>query len=253
MKIWKQRKVYINYFLWWFGLRDILPNVIVNKKLVCENDSALVNIINNPKISFSDKCYRRDGCWVRSELVEMLGKASLSLPDGYKLHIFGGWRSLAVQWSNWLENLENKKNENPGLSLEQVKNISRKTSASPENGYGPHQTGGAIDLTIIDTNGKELDMGTPFSEHSKRCVTKYKNISDVAKRNRKILLTAMENAGFFNYPGEWWHYSFGDRAWAAYKGKPCANFGKAKCPDYKLKPKEVNLLNINNIKIAPGE
>ena len=26
----------------------------------------------------------------------------------------------------------------------------------------------------------------------------------------------MKNAGFANYPLEWWHFSYGDRLWAAY-------------------------------------
>lgn len=39
------------------------------------------------------------------------------------------------------------------------------------------------------------------------------------KDNRKVLCKAMQRAGFVNYPLEWWHFSYGDKMWAAYSGK----------------------------------
>ena len=35
-----------------------------------------------------------------------------------------------------------------------------------------------------------------------------------ARDNRKILVKTMESEGFSNYPSEWWHYDYGNRAWA---------------------------------------
>ena len=253
MKIWKQRKVYINYVLWRLGRRDILPNVIINQTKIREIGSPLINIINNKKFSFSERATVRGGVWVRAELVPMLERAADNLPAGYKLHFFGGWRSMVVQWTAWLRNLENKRKEFPHLPEEAVKTISRQTSASPENGFGPHQTGGAIDLTIVDKNGIELDMGTPFSDHSKRCVTKYNGVSDAAKANRRMLLRAMESADFLNYPGEWWHYSYGDRAWAAYCRKRHAIYGKVSCKDYQIKDAEQAIIKKNGVTLVAGE
>ncbi|MFA7216639.1 MAG: M15 family metallopeptidase [Candidatus Paceibacterota bacterium] len=43
--------------------------------------------------------------------------------------------------------------------------------------------------------------------------------------NRKVLLDVMKKNGFVNYPGEWWHYSFGDRMWAAYLRKKVCHYG----------------------------
>ncbi|MCP3673877.1 MAG: M15 family metallopeptidase, partial [Gammaproteobacteria bacterium] len=51
------------------------------------------------------------------------------------------------------------------------------------------------------------------------------DISDQARTNRKILFHCMEEAGFVNYPFEWWHWSFGDKYWAAVKGAPHAIYG----------------------------
>ena len=45
------------------------------------------------------------------------------------------------------------------------------------------------------------------------------------RRNMKVLYDAMTKAGFANYPLEWWHYSYGDRMWAAYSGKEECFYG----------------------------
>ena len=34
------------------------------------------------------------------------------------------------------------------------------------------------------------------------------------------------NAGFVNYPAEWWHFSYGDKLWAAYSNKKSAMYGE---------------------------
>jgi D-alanyl-D-alanine dipeptidase len=44
-------------------------------------------------------------------------------------------------------------------------------------------------------------------------------ITDEQKANRKILRDAMEKEDFVWYPGEWWHYCFGDRMWAVYSNQ----------------------------------
>jgi D-alanyl-D-alanine dipeptidase len=50
--------------------------------------------------------------------------------------------------------------------------------------------------------------------------------SDIEKANRAILRKAMLNTGFYFYPGEWWHYSYGDQSWAVYIGKTPAIYGE---------------------------
>lgn len=48
-------------------------------------------------------------------------------------------------------------------------------------------------------------------------------------KNRLILLRAMQRAGFVNYPTEWWHFSYGDKMWAAYCNKKTAVYDVVKC------------------------
>lgn len=70
-----------------------------------------------------------------------------------------------------------------------------------------HNQGVAIDLTVVDLRtGAELDMGTPFDEFSARAHTA--NAAGLQATNRAVLGDAMRRAGFVNFVGEWWHFSF---------------------------------------------
>ena len=75
----------------------------------------------------------------------------------------------------------------------------------------PHSTGGAVDLTLVGEDEKEIDMGTRLNadpeESNNACFTLAANISDSARTNRQLLINTMSKSGFVNYPTEWWHWS----------------------------------------------
>ena len=83
----------------------------------------------------------------------------------------------------------------------------------------PHSTGAAVDVTIVNSLGEELDMGGKIDELHERSHPDY-YISDQDGDNqqyhfnRQLLNRAMTNAGFCRHPQEWWHFSFGDQMWA---------------------------------------
>jgi D-alanyl-D-alanine dipeptidase len=85
-----------------------------------------------------------------------------------------------------------------------------------------HNCGGAIDVTLASADGKALDMGTlhPSEEDNAEAIPKFpmfsKEITEAQVRNRALLRETMVAAGFVWYPGEWWHYCWGDRMWAVY-------------------------------------
>jgi hypothetical protein len=56
-------------------------------------------------------------------------------------------------------------------------------------------------------------------------------ISSAAKHNRKIMSNALTKAGFVNYLGEYWHWSYGDRYWAYFTKKDKAIYGSIKDTD----------------------
>lgn len=83
----------------------------------------------------------------------------------------------------------------------------------------PHSTGSAVDLTIVDENGRDLDMGGKIDELSARSHPDYyANASDSKSQqyhhHRQLLDRVMSEAGFCRHPEEWWHFSLGDRLWA---------------------------------------
>jgi D-alanyl-D-alanine dipeptidase len=82
-----------------------------------------------------------------------------------------------------------------------------------------HSFGMAVDVTLVDSAGIELDMGTGFDDLSDLSHPKYEQrhlaqglLSQNHIRNRQILREAMLSAGFSGISTEWWHFDFGDRA-----------------------------------------
>ncbi len=92
----------------------------------------------------------------------------------------------------------------------------------------PHSTGAAIDLTVANYYGQELDMGSPIDEISERSYPDYfrHSVTNLqAHHHRNLLKTVMINQGFVQHPHEWWHFSLGDQLWAWQTGAPQAKYG----------------------------
>jgi len=78
--------------------------------------------------------------------------------------------------------------------------------SNPEGGVIPHCRGVAIDLTLCNLDGNELEMGTDFDEFSSLAFHGCREISIEAQKNRLTLAGIMALAGFDFYQNEWWHY-----------------------------------------------
>jgi D-alanyl-D-alanine dipeptidase len=76
-----------------------------------------------------------------------------------------------------------------------------------------HNYGVAVDVTIVDGNGKEIDMGfTPFYKSDLSIYWGYAklklvDLSDTQKHNRELLAKVMTRAGFAPLSYEWWHFN----------------------------------------------
>ena len=171
-------------------------------------------------------------CLVREEVYNMLLKAAEALPAGYKFRMLDAWRPFDLQHEIYEIYSRNiiKEFRLEDCSEEERNRVIRKYVSDPvkDRECPPvHTTGGAVDLTIIDADGNELDMGTGFDEFTDRTHTAYfekidndTGNNDLVKENRRLLYHVMTSAGFTNLPSEWWHYDYGDRFWAYYKEKP---------------------------------
>ena len=82
--------------------------------------------------------------------------------------------------------------------------------ANPYSSTGSyHNRGGAVDITLVDIQGNELDMGTPFDHFGKESHFDNKNLPEKVIANRILLREGMEMAGFNGIRTEWWHFSTG--------------------------------------------
>ncbi len=79
--------------------------------------------------------------------------------------------------------------------------------ANPKSGSN-HNKGLSIDITIVDNNGKELNMGTGFDNFTDSAHHSFVSLPNVVLTNRKLLKETMEANGFKPLETEWWHYTF---------------------------------------------
>jgi len=160
-----------------------------------------------------------DAYYVRESIAKMINKAESYLPKDIKFLLRCGYRTPGVQARQYKKDYEDLRQENPNWSKAKLDIEIEKRTDPPE--VGPHCTGGAIDISIVNRNGEKIDMGTNMGVFNYKTYTDSDTISYESKANRQILIYAMTRAGFLNFPGEWWHWSCGDREWAyANKQKP---------------------------------
>ena len=81
--------------------------------------------------------------------------------------------------------------------------------ADPKTG-SRHNRGGAVDVTLVDARGKELEMPTGFDDFSPRAGHGESKLPAKVIANRGLLAETMEKAGFKRLESEWWHYEDGD-------------------------------------------
>lgn len=86
--------------------------------------------------------------------------------------------------------------------------------ADPKKG-SRHNRGMAVDLTLVDKEGKELSMPTEYDDFTEKAHRDYMNISEEQIKNRKILEDVMTKYGFIGLTTEWWHFDY--RGWEDYE------------------------------------
>ncbi len=122
---------------------------------------------------------------------------------GHELLVLDALRPHRVQQTlwQWLE----------GTQLQQY-------LADPAKG-SIHSFGMAVDVTLLDCHGSELDMGTGFDDLTVLSHPQYEAkhladglLSEEQTSNRQLLRQAMLHSGFSGIRTEWWHFDFGDRS-----------------------------------------
>lgn len=136
-------------------------------------------------------------CYMRPEAAEQLRLIRDELKEkyGYGIRIFDCYRPGPYQQRLW-------------------DIVPDPNYVTPPNKGSMHSRGLAIDLTLTDKSGRDLDMGTPFDFFGKEAHHGYAAHTDTVKRHRWILRSTMEKYGFGSIRTEWWHYSFKNKSYA---------------------------------------
>ena len=165
--------------------------------------------------------------YLRRSAAEMLLSASKKLPEGYHFLVFDAWRPFSVQQSLFDEYHDLLKSDpkNAALDRDALIELTKKYVSFPQRGQRlsyVHSSGGAVDLTLLDPLGRQVDTGCAFDDFSSLARTDAFERQDADPRirdHRRLLYSVMTEAGFTNYPEEWWHYDYGDLFWARATGK----------------------------------
>lgn len=136
-----------------------------------------------------EKMYDCGRCFLRKETGQKILEIHKELQEqGYGLKMFDCYRPRPIQWKLW------EKVPDP------------RYVADPKKG-SMHNRGAAVDLTIVDSKGNELDMGTPYDFFGPRAHTTYTDLPDSILDNRRMLSETMIKYGFQGIRTEWWHFS----------------------------------------------
>lgn len=166
---------------------------------------------------------------VRKAVKQKLIKVSQSVNQinkNWKLLVSYGYRSPKIQTKYFIKNLidilQKQKNIPSPVNLYEVTH--RQVAVPRVSG---HPTGGAVDVSLINTNGNLINCGSKI--YDLKDIKRYtfmtlKNKS--AKKARFILRDVMMQENFAPFDGEWWHFSYGDKEWAAYYKKQTALYNQ---------------------------
>lgn len=172
--------------------------LLINQEI---SDTTFVNLkeyskdfVYDMKYATSDnflkaKVYDCGECFLRFKTIKALIEANNSfIKLGFKIKLYDCYRPLDVQKKMW----------------EIVPNPTY--VANPAKG-SIHNKGGAVDISLVDLFGNELDMGTKFDFFGEEASHNYLKFPDKILENRKLLKSVMIKTKFNSFDSEWWHYN----------------------------------------------
>jgi D-alanyl-D-alanine dipeptidase len=201
-----------------------------NKITIQDNKEPLVDIKKycpGIKIRLSNAFLKKEGtAFVRLGVAKKLHQAQKLLPRGINFVINDAWRPAYIQAKIYFWYFTKSKRLFPKISGNKLKKQIEKFVA-PWKGMraSGHMTGGAIDVRLINKNGKRLPMVSKKLSYKENCLPIQNKLPEYLKRNRKIMVDALSAVGLSNNVHEYWHWSYGDYYWAKRTGKSKTIYG----------------------------
>ena len=167
------------------------PNSLI--EITAKKHKLLIDLAYASPDNFTGKLvYETPRCLLHREAEPHLKKAvDIAALAGLRLKIFDAYRPPAAQEIFW------KHLPDPRYVADIVKGSN-------------HSRGVAVDLTLVDEQGRDLDMGTSFDDMTERSHHFQPGLPAQVQRNRILLLGIMTQAGFKRIDSEWWHYELPD-------------------------------------------
>ena len=163
------------------NIKDINPNIIVDMRY------------STPDNVFKEVLYSQNDCFLRKDVAENLAGIQKKLEEkNLGLKCWDCYRPVSVQKKLWA------KYPDPNFV------------ADPYNGGSKHNRGASVDVTIVDSQGKELLMPTAFDDFSEKAGHDYNNLTQEQLNNRQMLKDTMAEGHFQTFKTEWWHYDSTD-------------------------------------------
>jgi D-alanyl-D-alanine dipeptidase len=160
----------------------------VNSRIILDIKYATKNNFLNQAVYSSPRCF------VLKTVALKLDSIQQELEShGLGLKIYDGYRPYSVTKLMW-EILQDER-----------------YVANPKNG-SRHNRGAAVDLTIVDSSGHEIEMPTGFDDFTDKASHNYMDLPQTVIDNRNLLKSIMQKYGFTPIQSEWWHYDLKDYA-----------------------------------------
>jgi zinc D-Ala-D-Ala dipeptidase len=154
----------------------------INREIILDIKYATNNNFLKQKVYPEPRCVLRyDAAKKIAQIQENLKQKKLGLK------VYDCYRPLSVQKQMW----KVVPNEN--------------YVANPAQG-SRHNRGAAVDLTLVDGKGRELEMPTKFDEFTPKAQRNYNGGTVRSRQNRQLLEDAMKQQGFTGLATEWWHF-----------------------------------------------
>lgn len=157
---------------------DYIPDILVELKYASQDNFTGQTI------------YEFEDAFARFGTVKKLAEVQESLHEvGLGLKIWDAFRPVAAQFRLWEVCPDDT------------------YVADPRKGYSNHSRGNAVDVTLVDLEGREVEMPTQFDDFSGKADRNYADCTETAADNARLLQDVMQQHGFVPYYGEWWHFA----------------------------------------------
>ena len=166
----------------------------------------------------------------RESVARMAEAAAVTLPEGVSLAVTDAWRPIERQQRIYDFMLRCAREAFPSRSHASLRRtLCRWVAPTDQRAPPGHCTGAAIDVHLVDAAGELIDVTSPW-DRFRAAPTYTHGLTPLAEANRTLLVEAMLGAGFSNCRDEFWHYSYGDAAWAVRTGRSECIYGLATLP-----------------------